>query len=188
MTSKNSFHITLAESTKDLEQILALQQKNHFQNISSEVKDQEGFVTVVHNLELLTSMNSTAKQVIAKDGDEVVGYALVMTEAFQDLIPVLKPMFEMFKDIDFKGKKVTEYTYYVMGQICVAEGYRGSGVFSKMYAKHKEVYASQFDLCITEVSTSNKRSMRAHEKVGFVTVHTNADEFDEWNILVWDWE
>ena len=73
-----------------------------------------------------------------------------------------------------------------MGQICVAENYRGKGVFDSLYQKHKELNGSSYDLCVTSVSTRNKRSMRAHERVGFEIVHTFRDQTDEWNILVWN--
>ena len=73
-----------------------------------------------------------------------------------------------------------------MGQICVAENYRGKGVFDSLYQKHKELNGSRYDLCVTSVSTRNNRSMRAHERIGFEIVHTFRDQTDEWNILVWN--
>lgn len=74
-----------------------------------------------------------------------------------------------------------------MGQICVAEGYRGQGIVDKLYASHRELYSKKFDFCLTEVSTSNARSMKAHERIGFKTIHTFTDATDEWNILLWNW-
>jgi hypothetical protein len=103
------------------------------------------------------------------------------------LIPVLKPMFNRLSTIEFKGKPVTDYSFYVMGQICVAESHRGFGVFDSLYLKHKERHQINFDLCVTSVSTRNHRSMRAHERVGFKKVNTFRDLTDEWSILVWDW-
>lgn len=29
--------------------------------------------------------------------------------------------------------------------------------------------------------------MKAHESIGFKTIHTFEDETDQWNIIVWDW-
>ena len=182
-----AIEIDVANSPQYLLQILELQAKNHVSTISAEVKQKEGFVTVKHNIELLTAMNQEARQIIARDGDQVIAYALVMLKSFQNLIPVLVPMFNMFQKIPYKGKPVSEYSYYVMGQICVAEGYRVLGIVDKLYAKHKEVYSNKFDCLITEVSTSNIRSMKAHERVGFKTIHTFTDATDEWNILLWDW-
>jgi len=179
--------ISLAQNNQHLQQILDLQTKNHVSTISADVKQKEGFVTVKHTLDLLNAMNQESKQIIALDGTQVVGYALVMLKSFQTMIPVLVPMFDMFNEIQYRGKAVSAYSYYVMGQICVAEGYRARGLVDQMYMKHREVHSKKFDFCLTEVSTSNIRSMKAHARVGFKTIHTFTDATDEWNILLWDW-
>lgn len=176
-----------AQTKAELEQILQLQQANHYDNISSHTKDQEGFVTVLHDLELLMRMNEAAGQIIAIDEAKVVAYALVMLNSFSQEIPVLEPMFEVFKTVDYRGKKLTDFTFYVMGQICIDKSYRGKGVFGQLYEKHKEIYSEQFQLCITEVSKNNVRSIRAHEKVGFKTIYTYRDQTDHWLIMAWDW-
>jgi len=179
--------IKLAGTEAELSQILALQSANHRDNLSEESRKDSGFVTVRHNLELLKKMNAAAGQVIAKAGDEVVGYALVMLKEFSPLIPVLQPMFNMFNTLVYGDRPLNTYRYYVMGQICVAESHRGKGVFQQLYEGHKQFYAQQFDLCLTEVSSSNRRSMRAHDKVGFKVIHTFEDKTDRWNIVAWDW-
>lgn len=179
--------IKLVETEKELQQILDLQKQNHYQNVSEKSKETDGFVTVMHNLELLKKMNSAAPQIIAVDDHKVVGYALVMLKEFSSQVPVLMPMFKMFQTINYKQKCLDHQNYYVMGQVCVAEFHRGKGVFRALYKKHKEVYISKFDLCLTEVASSNTRSMRAHEKVGFKTIHNFKDETHDWNIMCWDW-
>ncbi len=183
----SSIIIKPAENTVELEQILQLQSQNHIQNLTPENQKVNGFVTVKHDLELLTKMSHSAPQIIAKDKEEVVGYALVMLKEFREMIPVLIPMFDMFNHLSFGQRKVSDYRFYVMGQICVAEAYRGQGLVEALYVKHKELYSNTFDICLTEVSVNNRRSMKAHEKIGFQTIHTFKDQTDEWNILLWDW-
>ena len=181
-----SLRYCTATMDEELAQILTLQQANHASSLSEADAARDGFVTVMHSFELLKKMNHAAPQIIAKDGDAVIGYALVMLRSFSDMIPVLQPMFDRLSTINFGDKKVTDHSFYVMGQICVAENYRGKGVFDSLYQKHKELNGSNYDLCVTSVSTRNKRSMRAHERVGFEIVHTFRDQTDEWNILVWN--
>ena len=183
-----SITIDIAESKKDLEQILELQRRNHIESLTFQEREKNGFVTVKHDLDLLTKMNHSAPQIIAKSGEEVIGYALVMFKSFSELIPVLTPMFDMFKKLAYNDKPLNNYKYYVMGQICIDEAFRGQGLFEKLYQKHKQVYSPGFDVCLTEVSTRNARSMKAHGKVGFQTIYTFKDNTDEWNILLWDWE
>ena len=180
--------IKLTESDRELEGILELQRQNHRSEVSETTKQTEGFVTVQHEPDTLQLMNTQARQVVAIHENEVIGYALVMTKELRDHIPVLMPMFDMFEKIDYRGIQLSKHRYYVMGQICIAAAQRGMGIFQALYDKHRAVYQSRFDLCLTEVSSSNPRSMRAHEKVGFNTIHTYTDETDEWNILAWDWK
>lgn len=183
----NQILIKYAETEDELYQILKLQNLNHIDNLSINDKNSNGFVTVKHNIELLTNMNNAARQIIAKDNDIVIGYALVMMREFSEMIPVLIPMFEMFSNLTYKDRQLTNYSFYVMGQICISESHRGKGVFEKLYLKHKETYSEKFDICLTEVSDSNSRSMRAHQKVGFQTICSFKDKTDYWNILLWDW-
>ena len=179
--------IEIAKTNQDLEQILSLQNANHVQNLTAEEKKSEGFVTVKHDMDLLRRMSDSAPQIIVKKNEVVVGYALVMFKEFSAMIPALTPMFDMFKKLSYKEKPLDAFKYYVMGQICIAEEIRGQGFFEKLYLKHKEIYSTRFDICLTEVSVRNTRSMKAHEKVGFQTIHTYKDELDNWNILIWDW-
>ena len=109
--------IKLVESDVELHQILELQKANHYQNVSEEFKQTDGFVTVMHSFDLLKKMNNAAKQIIAVDNEKVVGYALVMLKEFKEQVPVLMPMFEMFKTIDYKQTCLDHQSYYVMGQI-----------------------------------------------------------------------
>jgi hypothetical protein len=75
-----------------------------------------------------------------------------------------------------------------MGQVCIDKQYRRTGLFDQLYQKHKEIYGSQFDFIVTEVSTRNLRSLRAHERVGFETLNTYQDELDEWSVILWNWQ
>ncbi len=181
-----SIELTFAETQKDIEEILSLQQLNLKTNVSEEVKKDQGFLTVCHSMEQLEIMRSLTPQIIAKADGKVVAFALAMLPSMGKLIPDLQPMFDIVDDIDWKGKLIRDYKYYMMGQICVAEEFRGQGIFEKLYHTHKNFYEKEFELCITEISTSNKRSQRAHEKVGFETIHLHKDHVDEWNVVAWE--
>ena len=179
-----------AESDLELEQILALQQINLPKSISQEESKDQGFVTVEHDFPLLSSMNASAPQIIASAEGKVVGYALVMLERFSAKIPVLIPMFKMLSTLSYQGKSLLEYRYYVMGQVCVDKAFRGKGLFDGMYHEQRRQLSGEYDFVVTEVATRNTRSMRAHERVGFETIHvyTDADHGEEWAIILWNWK
>ncbi len=179
--------ITTVSTTEELEQIYNLNKQNIKQNLTADEKQQQGFVTWLYSLELLQQMHQLAPSVIAKDGDKVVGYALVTPREASGFHPDLATMIAHTEVVQYKGKTLHDYRYYIMGQICIAKEYRSKGLFSKLYEQHQTLHSHDFDLLVTEVSTSNIRSQRAHEKVGFTTIHTYNDVEDEWNVVVWDW-
>ena len=180
--------ITEANSPEELMEILILQEKNHRHNISIEAGLENGFLSVRHELAVLEKMNLASPQIIAKVDNKVVAFAMVMLRSFKASIPALIPLFETLEEVSYKEKRITHYNYYVMGQICIDENYRSKGIFDQLYSKHKEIYSKQFDICVTEISSKNLRSMKAHQRVGFEVVHTFQDKVDKWNIVVWDWK
>lgn len=184
----HTFHVGPAGTHADLLQILALQKQNLRTLISEETKQAQGFVTVQHDFAQLKLLFDTAPQIVAKMGGEVVAYALAMPPSLASVVPLLRPMFELFDRLDFEGRPLSEQRFFVNGQICVAEKCRGLGVFDLLYQGYKAAFCGNFDICATEISTSNGRSMRAHERVGFQTIHQYRDETDEWNIVAWRME
>jgi hypothetical protein len=96
-----------------------------------------------------------------------------------DLVPVLVPMFQRLDTLP----ALKEQSWYVMGQVCVAEQWRGHGLFDRMYAEHHRHFASRFDWLITEIAMRNPRSLKAHARVGFVEMDRFCDATDEWSVV-----
>ncbi|MEM1217903.1 MAG: GNAT family N-acetyltransferase [Bacteroidota bacterium] len=179
--------VRTARNMHDFLGILTLQKANLKQGTLSANQKEDGFVTVTHDMDLLNNMHKLLPQIVAVDDGEVVGYALSMDEAVKDHIPVLQPMFEMINRLTFRGASIKSGSFYIMGQVCIHPDYRGQGLFKALYDAHQTYFEDEFAYCITEISSSNQRSIRAHEKVGFQRIHTFTDATDEWNILLWDW-
>jgi predicted GNAT family N-acyltransferase len=178
----------IVSSIDELQQILLLQQQNLIGNIDDSQMKSQGFLTVHHDLAKLEQMHRLAASIIIKDNDKVVAYALTMLVECRRLIPELTSMFELFDTLSWQGKPLNDYRFYVMGQVCVAEDYRGEGLFEQLYLHHKKIYGGQFELLVTEISMRNQRSLRAHEKVGFKSIHTHRDNQDDWRVVGWNWQ
>jgi ribosomal protein S18 acetylase RimI-like enzyme len=178
----------LSKTTSDLQGILHLQTANLPQNISAEQAQEQGFVTVSHDLDLLREFHDIEPHIIAKENDTVVAYVLAMTAASKDTIPILIPMFQIFEEIMVDGRPVSESTYLVVGQVCVSKDHRGMGLFDRCYEAYREAFQDRYDFVITEVSDLNPRSIRAHERLGFREVHRYpAENGSEWVVVLWDW-
>jgi L-amino acid N-acyltransferase YncA len=185
---KEMILFTTSETDNDLAGIMQLQQANLPATLSTKEMQQQGFVTVQHSMADLQQMHRYEKNIIAKDGGKVVGYLLGMTEHSKADIPMLVPMFEIFDEIVFKGKPVAEYRYIVVGQVCIGRAYRGQGLLDRCYAAYRDHFISRYDFAITEIATSNQRSINAHKRIGFKEVHRYTDPRQtEWSIVVWEW-
>jgi hypothetical protein len=172
------------EKEQELLAILALQAANLPLSISPEEAREQGFLTVKHSLNILQTMNEPYAHTIAKDGDQLAGYALTMTNDFRGHLPILDPFFERLDGLKWNDRSLKSMDYVLMGQVCVAKAYRGQAVFAGLYQKMQERMAPHFELIVTEISGRNKRSLRAHEKVGFADIlHYTAPDGEPWVIV-----
>ena len=182
--------ITTTKTDDDLRGLLALQQRNQVKNVPIEVQQEQGFVTLTYTFEQMKRMHDAAPSVIAKDGDEVVAYAITAVPEVRNDVPELTVLFELIDTLPYQGKPLAQYLYYVVGQVCVGAGYRGQGVFDALYAHHKALFQDKYRLFITDISARNVRSLRAHERVGFRSVHSFHEPTanETWEVVVWDWQ
>lgn len=167
---------TTASTTEELLQILSLQQMNLKSAISSEEMKQEGFVTVEHDLRLLKRMNDLCPHIIAKENEKIVAYALCMTENFKDEISVLRPMFNELDAMHVKN-------FITMGQICISKTHRKMGVFKGLYSAMKRFSYPKYEYIITEVDSTNSRSLGAHYSVGFKKICTYHSLGQNWELI-----
>ena len=185
-----SIEYTLVRGARDVEQILALQAQNHRDVVDAATALTDGFTSVRHEPAVLQAMNRAYPSAIAVAGDELAGYALMMAQQFRAAVPMLAPMFSLFDRLEWRGAPLAgNPRWFVMGQVCVAHAFRGQGVFDGVYRQLRDAYAPQFDFVVTEISQRNARSMRAHRRVGFETLHVyrDAGADETWEVVVWDW-
>ncbi|MBT8219739.1 MAG: GNAT family N-acetyltransferase [Bacteroidia bacterium] len=177
-----------AATQSDLPQILNLQRQNLPGVLCQEEMNREGFVTVEHDLEVLSAMNLKHPHTVAKVEDQVIGYALAMHTSFMDHVDILKPMFTKIEQVLKFIDPDDPLNYIVMGQICIAKGYRGQGLFTLLYNDLKQRLSDQYEQIITEVDMKNTRSIAAHHKHGFEIIHTYEQGTITWQLLSWKWQ
>jgi hypothetical protein len=180
---------TVSNLESDLFEITKLQKINLFENLSLEERKDQGFLTVCHSLNQLKKMSSYEPHLIAKDNQILAGFLLAMTKNSKNDIPILIPMFNLFEKITFKENLISEYNYIVVGQVCIGKEYRRQGILDNSYMAYKDYFESKYDFAITEIATTNKRSLNAHKRVGFKEIHKYTDfQNTEWSIVIWDWK
>lgn len=203
MAHETQYDIGRATSDADLEQILALQAANLRETIGADERREQGFVTLRHDLALLKQMCGSEAHVVAKvcGTGEVAGYALVMLRAFRTRLPLLEPMFARLEGLTFRGRPLMDapgsvtgggaggsgaWRWYVMGQVCVARAHRGQGLVERMYAEQRRLMSPRYELVVTEIDRANTRSMRAHERAGWVVMDEYTSDGREWVVVGWE--
>ncbi|WP_158544264.1 GNAT family N-acetyltransferase [Pedobacter miscanthi] len=167
-------------------QIVDLQKRNHKQYLSEEQQVQDGFLFAEHSTEILNTMASVMPQMIAVNNGKVVGYCLAMNSAMQYYLPTLTPMFAQFENCQYQGRLLTDYEFMVGGQVCVDEEFRGLGLMNQLYQSLKKMVANHYKLCVTEISSRNLVSLKAHYKAGFKSIGNYNDGEESWNIVILD--
>jgi len=168
-------------TNEELEQILTLQAQNLPTNLSVIEKKEQGFVTVQHTIDVLKKMHNVHPHIIAKQGEQVIGYVLSMSKVFKNDIPVLIPM---FNEID--QSTIKEKPYILMGQVCIDKNYRGKGVFRGLYTEMRKAFSDTYEVIITEIDSLNSRSLNAHEGIGFKILSTYKFNNQNWVIVYMD--
>src|SRR5688500_3339963 len=112
--------ITTVENTDELQQIIDLSKKNMVRDLSPGEIQSQGFVTMQYTLDALQQMHSLAPSVVAKDGNNVVGYALVLPPEARSVFPPLEPLFHILGSLNWNNRPVIDYNFYIMGQVCIA--------------------------------------------------------------------
>lgn len=177
----------LVSTDQEIEQIAALSTANLSTNLSAETKQREGFVSWVYTTPILQTIHAIVPSVIVMDGDTLAGYALTLTMECKAAYPPMIPTSEHISALLYKGRPLGEQRIYFMGQICVAEPYRGQGVVGMLYDFHRRQFSPRYDKLITEISTANPRSLKAHQKIGFHTIDIHHENGSDWEVVLWDW-
>ena len=151
----------------DLKAIKKLQSLNTMEALSSEDRISEGFVTCIYDTRMLKTMCGAWKHVLAWDAQVLSGYALCMLGSTIESYPILQTMVEQFKVQSWRNRLIIDCDFVVVGQVCVAKGYRKQGVLQAMYAQLQEQFKETFELLITEIDSKNIPSLGAHLRYGF---------------------
>lgn len=105
--------ICLATTDREIQEIRDLQEINLKDNVSSENRLSDGFLTAKYELDFLKAMHNLTPAIIAKQNGLVVGYALATDRSLLAQHPLLKDLGAQINKIPFGGKFVGDFDYIV---------------------------------------------------------------------------
>lgn len=185
--------ITLKRVTEydEIVGIKKLQNENLKQNLSNEQKTLGGFLTADYTIEFLQEMNEAQPSVVAKaENGEVIGYVLAATKEIAPKHPILVGLMETIIPFSYEEQPIQDLPFIIVGQVCIAKEYRGTGLFYRLYQYFAESMKGKYRCCITEVDDKNQRSVNAHQKCGFQIIHSGESGNNDgvyWHLILWDW-
>ena len=182
-----TIELTRVSSPTEIIGIRDLQALNLKQNITAEEAIDQGFLTAAYTIEYLQEMNAVSPSIIAKDGDKVVGYALVTTKDIRKGHDLIEGLFDAIDACEYNGKSLRDVSYVVVGQLCVAKEYRGQDLVQKLYGHFRDCLSNEFTYLVTDVAKANVRSLKAHKKRGFQVINELTYGGFGWDIVLWDW-
>jgi hypothetical protein len=161
--------ITEIATIADIESFLILQEKYLVVNLSEEEK-KDGFVTTPFTVEQLTEIIGKEGLFLAKQGDQVIGYAFAGTWEYFSQWAIVKIMAEMLP-IDFGKYQITTENSFQYGPICIDMAFRGTGLVQQLFDFMRSEMADKYPVSVTFINKINERSRKAHvEKLGWKIV------------------
>jgi hypothetical protein len=104
--------IKQVETAQELKDLKALQNANLRRLIGEEEAMKEGFVTSEYSIELLQKMHEEHPSIIAKEGDEVVGYVIVTNKSVLGEHEEIDHLFATVDNLPFNGQLLKESSIY----------------------------------------------------------------------------
>jgi hypothetical protein len=110
---------------REIQEIRDLQEVNLKENVTSESRLSDGFLTAKYKLDFLKAMNDLTPAIIAKQKGVLVGYALATDRSLLAQHPLLNDLGTQINKIPFGGQFIGDFDYLVVG--ATLRGKRGSG-------------------------------------------------------------
>ena len=146
---------------EDYSGILALQEANLFDNLSTEARE-DGFLSARFSRELFLQMDRDVGVLVARDAERVAGYLCASGVELNRQFPLLVAMIERYSEVSFQGRALSDQKTFVYGPVCVDRAYRGHGVLRGLYRKLLREIPGRFDVGVAFVAEENQRSLGAH--------------------------
>jgi hypothetical protein len=120
----------------DLNDVIKLQYENLGKNLSEEEKRKWGFVSLGTSPEILKEIIEKEGLFVAKEGNKLIGYLIVMEVETAKNVPFFGPLINYIQNIKIINKYLSDYKYCIIAQICISKEFRGSGLLEKTLLLH----------------------------------------------------
>ncbi len=182
-TSLGHITIRLAQEA-DLKAILVLQKANLGKNLNATERQKNGFVMLETPLHMLKELQQNLGIWVAESHNKIIAFLFGVTVPQALKNELLAPEVHHVSPIIYKGKSLAAYRYFIIGQICVDDEFKGYGIAGMLYQELFSIMAGQYDLVIASVNQDNARSLHVHtKKIGMNAIGQYEFSRNHWIIL-----
>lgn len=160
---------------RDIESVLALQEKYLFRNLSEEQR-QRGFVTTPFTVSQIEDIIQENGLFVAENKqNELVAYAFAGSWKYFEQWDIFKHMISRFPDLSFQDSEITTENSFQYGPVCIATEYRGTGLLNLIFEEMRLEFSKKYPISVTFINKVNIISEIAHtKKLGWKII----DEFE----------
>jgi hypothetical protein len=165
--------ITRLATESDIEQILQLQAKNLYANLSEVKRTANGFVTTPFTIDQIKALIAQIGAFVVEDQNHLAGYVFAGSWHFFSQWPIFPYMVSRFPNLQYQGMKITAENTFQYGPVCIDQALRGTAAFPQLFDEMKAGLVDRFPIGVTFINKANPRSFAAHTK------KLNLDVIDE---------
>ncbi len=149
----------------DYPALVGLQQENLFSSLSGDELT-DGFLSIAYSPEEFEAMNRDLAVVVAEKGGTIVGYLCGTTCTYARQFPILRALLDVLTETPVAGIFLTPSNTFIYGPVCVAKHARGSGILAGLVRTLCDIARERYAFCALFIADANRRSLRAHLKLG----------------------
>ena len=156
----------------DIDAVLALHALYQIDTIAESDKA-DGFITTNFSRAELTALITQEQGLfLAKNNDEVVGYAMAASWQYWSQWSMFSHMITELPNLSYKDTSLTVDNSYQYGPVCVHQKVRGTGVFEALFEFALECMSLRYEVLVTFINKINPRSHQAHtQKARLNVIH-----------------
>lgn len=160
---------------RDIQRVLALQEKYLYHNLSEEQR-QQGFVTTPFTVSQIEEIIQENGLFVAENKQkELAAYAFAGSWKYFQQWDIFKYMVSRFPNLSFQDQEINTENSFQYGPVCIASKYRGTGLLNLIFEEMRLEFSKKYPVSVTFINKINIISEIAHtKKLGWEII----DEFE----------
>lgn len=148
-------------SPEDYPGILQLQAANYVGRLSARERG-GGFLSAEFTAQQIADMAEQQVIMVARERKQVLGFVCGSGPDFKQQPPAVARMVREFDHVDYRGRRLSSYRWFLYGPVCIDRAQRGRGLLRKLCQALIEEVSGKYEVGVALVDDENVHSLEAH--------------------------